>query len=231
MDDQLAKIDEWLKQKGIFDNTAVIFVSDHGDMCSEFGLEDKSIFYEAASHVPLAIRWPDVIRGGVTVQQMVDPSVDLFPTILELCGAELPDFVQGKSLLTAAKNGEDPEREDLCYYELLKVSDEACETLDILERKQYPERGLRSRTRLYIEKCGVPYALYDLSLDPQEKYNLVSDPSHLNEVNRFRTMLSKKMNEKGDSWDVQTKMPPPDYQTHQAAEKWHDYLLKKAIVE
>lgn len=122
VDDQLARIDAWLRENGIFDNTAVIFVSDHGDMCGEHGLEYKSSFHEASAHVPLAIRWPSVIAGGTRVSQIVDPAVDLFPTILEMCGAELPSFAQGTSLLRAACSGYEPEREDVGYYELLKVA-------------------------------------------------------------------------------------------------------------
>lgn len=231
VDDQLARLDHWLKEQSIYDNTVVIFVSDHGDLCGEHGLEYKSSFYEGAAHVPLVIRWPEKIPAGVRVGQIVDPSVDLFPTILQLCGAQAPDYAAGHSLFPAAYQGNDPVREDMGYYELLKVSDAACAVLDVQEHKRYPERGLRTREWLYVEKCGVPYALFHLTEDPLEQFNLVSAPECQDTVRHFRAMLARKMEEYGDRWDIQAGAPPPDYQTHEAGKKFYSEVLARAVTE
>lgn len=231
VDDQLARIDAWLRENGIFDNTAVIFVSDHGDMCGEHGLEYKSSFHEASAHVPLAIRWPSVIASGTRVSQIVDPAVDLFPTILEMCGAELPSFAQGTSLLRAACSGYEPEREDVGYYELLKVSEEACEVLDFQERKQYPERGIRTPDWLYVERCGVPAVLFDRKNDKYEQFNLVTDPYSLEQMEQLKSALKRKMAETNDSWDIQAKYPPEDYQNHADSNNWYEKLMSQAIFE
>lgn len=231
VDAQLARIDSWLRENDVFDNTVVIFVSDHGDMCGEHGLEFKASFHEASAHVPLAIRWPAVIPGGTKVNQIVDPAVDLFPTILEICGSKRPNYAQGTSLLHAACNGSDQGREDIGYYELLKVSDEACDVLDFQERKQYPERGIRTQNWLYVERCGVPAALYDLKKDKHEQFNLVSDAYSLEQMQQLKTLLTCKMAETHDSWDIQAKFPPQDYQSNSDSNNWYKKLLSMAILE
>ena len=200
-------------------------------MCGEHGLEYKSSFHEASAHVPLAIRWPSVIAGGTRVSQIVDPAVDLFPTILEMCGAELPSFAQGTSLLRAACSGYEPEREDVGYYELLKVSEEACEVLDFQERKQYPERGIRTPDWLYVERCGVPAVLFDRKNDKYEQFNLVTDPYSLEQMEQLKSALKRKMAETNDSWDIQAKYPPEDYQNHADSNNWYEKLMSQAIFE
>lgn len=230
VDDQLGRLDAWLKARGIYENTAVIFVSDHGDMCGEHGLEYKSTYYESSAHVPLVIRWPEGIRK-TRVEQMVDPSVDLFPTILTLCGAPIPEYAVGHSLLRAAQEGKDDTLEDTTYYELLKVSEEACAVLDVQERKRYPERGLRSREWLYVEKCGVPNALFHLTEDPQEKFNRVFVPELQETVERFRALLKEKMEQYGDDWGIQAAEPPENYQTHEGGDGFYARTYAKAVIE
>lgn len=231
VDDQLAKIDSWLKNRHLYENTAVIFVSDHGDMCGEHGLMYKSSFYESSAHVPLVIRWPTVISHGIRVRQIVDPSVDLFPTILEMCGAEKPSFAQGSSLLRAARNGVDETLEDLGYYQLLKVSAEACEVLDIQERKLYPERGIRTHKWLYVEKCGVPFILFDRENDLFEQFNLISNADYIEKMQSLKCTLEMKMSVTDDSWDIQAKFPPENYQNHSDSASWYQKLISMAVVE
>lgn len=231
VDDQLARLIDCLKKENIYSNTAVIFVSDHGDMCSEHGLEYKSTFYEGASHVPLLIQWPEQIPANIRISQLVDPSVDLYPTILELCGITKPMTSRGNSLLAAARYGADPEREDMCFYELLKVSDSACNVLDVQERKEYPERGLRTSKWLYVEKSAVPYVLFDLEKDPLERYNLVNSPQYLFQMKYLHRKLKEKMRELGDDWNIQARDPPLGYQTHIQGEKMYEIIYQGAIVE
>ena len=86
----------------------------------------------------------------------------------------------------------------------------ACEVLDFQERKQYPERGIRTPDWLYVERCGVPAVLFDRKNDKYEQFNLVTDPYSLEQMEQLKSALKRKMAETNDSWDIQAKYPPED---------------------
>ena len=79
-----------LADRGLLDNTVVIFTSDHGDMLGDFGLWDKRFFYEQSVGVPLILRGPGAPRGarGLTgkLSRALVSLLDLYPTILRLAG-------------------------------------------------------------------------------------------------------------------------------------------------
>ncbi len=118
-------VDNWIgfllkriKELGLWDNTAIIFTSDHGFYHGEHGLIGKSIItptaqgltplYDEVAHIPLMIRVPDLKPD--LCDNIVQPP-DLMPTILELAGTEIPKTVQGKSLVPILR-GEDTTQRD-----------------------------------------------------------------------------------------------------------------------
>ncbi len=110
---------EKMEDLGLFENTAIIFTSDHGFYHGEHGLMGKAIItpaaqgltalYEEITHVPLIIYLPDV-KGGKRYDILVQPP-DLTATIIDLLGANRPKGLQGKSLLPIIR-GEDVEWRD-----------------------------------------------------------------------------------------------------------------------
>jgi choline-sulfatase len=84
-----------LDQRGILDQTVIIFTTDHGDMLGDFGIWDKRFFYEESVGVPLIVAGPGVPRGARNLTGRVSKALvshlDLYPTILALAGAEASD--------------------------------------------------------------------------------------------------------------------------------------------
>jgi arylsulfatase A-like enzyme len=109
---------ERIKELGLWENTAVIFTTDHGFYHGEHGLIGKSIItptahgltplYSEVAHIPLMIRMPDLKPSRCDA--LVQPS-DLMPTILELAGSEVPETVQGSSLLPLLRREDSDWRE------------------------------------------------------------------------------------------------------------------------
>jgi arylsulfatase A-like enzyme len=105
----LAKIEDL----GLFDNTAIIFTTDHGFYHGEHNLTGKSIIleeknyhglaplYEEVAHIPLIVRLPDAKKGW-RCNAFVQPP-DIMPTILDLVGAEDPGTMHGRSYLPVLK--------------------------------------------------------------------------------------------------------------------------------
>ncbi len=82
IDDWVGKLLKKLDDKGLTDNTMVIFISDHGEMLGSHGMREKNVFYEESAHIPLMIRFPGRIKPNTIVKQPVS-LIDLFATILD----------------------------------------------------------------------------------------------------------------------------------------------------
>src|SRR5690606_31051458 len=87
---------EALRAGGAWDDTVVVFTSDHAEMLGDHGLMGKGGFYDQSQHVPLIVRVPGVPPSRVDA---FTESVDLFPTLLELMGVEPTHVPDGRSLL------------------------------------------------------------------------------------------------------------------------------------
>ena len=84
----------------VYNNTIIIFTSDHGELLCDHGLLYKGCrFFESLVHVPLIISWPERFQKGLRSRALVE-LIDLAPTILESAEIPIPYYMQGKSLST-----------------------------------------------------------------------------------------------------------------------------------
>ncbi len=97
VDDMVGMITDSLKQQGIFDDTVVVFTSEHGDMTGDHGMVHKMSMYEESARVPLLIRAPALSAGKTVIGGNVS-QVDLVPTLLDLLGCDVPEGLDGKSV-------------------------------------------------------------------------------------------------------------------------------------
>jgi arylsulfatase A-like enzyme len=98
VDHQVGEIVKILEKKGISDHTILVFVADHGDFMGEYHMVRKGIFlYDALLHVPMIWYGPGHIKAGLSPDNMTQ-NVDIFPTLLDFAGVEIPDNLAGRSL-------------------------------------------------------------------------------------------------------------------------------------
>jgi arylsulfatase A len=113
MDQSIGRISGKLAEHGLTDNTIVVFSSDNGGLATTEGKntpatnnaplrEGKGYLYEGGIRVPLIVKWPGAIQPG-TQSNVATSSIDLLPTIAELCGAKLTATVDGVSLASVAR--------------------------------------------------------------------------------------------------------------------------------
>jgi len=92
IDRYVGRLVEALEQRGMMDNTHIIFTSDHGDNLGDYGIWDKRFFFEQSAGVPLIMAGPQIPRGarGLTGKKSkaLVSHVDLYPTILKIAGAD-----------------------------------------------------------------------------------------------------------------------------------------------
>lgn len=103
IDHQIGRLFSKLKKEGIFEETLIVFTSDHGDMLGDHNLWRKTYAYEGSSHIPLIIKLP---RSEGKVHDRVEhPALlqDIMPTILDSIHSNIPEHVDGESLLPLMK--------------------------------------------------------------------------------------------------------------------------------
>jgi choline-sulfatase len=99
-DEHVGRILDYLEESGLSESTVVMYFSDHGEMCGEHGMIGKVTLRESSARIPLLISWPGHYPEGRKVDVPVS-LVDLYPTLLDIVGAELPGVLplDGHSLV------------------------------------------------------------------------------------------------------------------------------------
>lgn len=155
VDERIGDILDALDRCGFAEDTAVVFLSDHGDMLGELGLWFKMSFREGSARVPLMIAAPGLAPG---LREEPVSTLDLLPTLCGLAGAELGPPVDGVDLLAGGARGPVP----MEY---------------AAEGSAAPMVALRDG-RFKLVLCeGDPPQLFDLAADPHELSNLAADPA------------------------------------------------------
>ena len=180
IDREVGRIIAKLAERGLADNTVVIFTSDNGWFAGEHGLADKWLMYEESIRVPLVVfdpRLPRSRRG-----QKVDVltlNVDFAPTLLEMAGLPVPAGMQGRSLAP-----------------LLHGSRPSNWRTDFFYEHHYnpkiipPSEGIRTERWAYLRWLAPNpefEELYDLRADPLERRNLAANPQHATTLRSLRT--------------------------------------------
>ena len=165
-DEIFGKLLEELKRQGVYDDTCIIFTSDHGDHLGQHRMYQKMEMYEEAVHVPLVLKMPKTADGSahaVSVSGVVS-HLDIRPTLLKLAGVD-PGSCDGQSLLPLAKgSAPDPDRIVFSQYSG-NPGYGTIRRAAITERYKYVYDG---------QHC---HELYDLKEDPHEMHNLAEDAS------------------------------------------------------
>jgi choline-sulfatase len=145
-----------LKTRGIYDSSAVIVVSDHGDEFWEHGdVGHAQGVYQELTHIPLIMRMPGLFPKGRVVEADVE-AMDLFPTLLDMAGLPIPHGTQGASLLPL-------------------VYDEAGHSpRAALSQNLALTRGLKVARYRFIHYGPGRIELYDEIEDPREQKNLAA---------------------------------------------------------
>ena len=168
IDHAIGKVLAHLESTGQMERTVIIYTADHGDMCGDRKMMDKHyIMYDEVVHVPLVIRYPEKIKGGVRHPAMVTNMLDLVPTLLELAGLPVPEDLDGISLMPYLSG----ERQD-------SIRKYALTTYNGQQFGLFTQRMIRNDTYKYVwNPCDVD-ELYDMKNDPGELHNLVGDPAY-----------------------------------------------------
>lgn len=193
VDDSVGRLYQTLKDSGQLDNTLIVFTTDNGFAIGEHGRVDKRTAYEESLRLPLLVRYPPLAKAGAVVKEMV-LSLDLAPTILDICGAKPlpePDGRSFKPLLEGKAGGSRS-----AFFYQYNYEEQFPYTPNV--------RAVRTADWKYIHYPhgdGKPdrhrAELYDLKADPLETKNLAGDPAHAPRLREMAELLEKLMKDHG----------------------------------
>jgi uncharacterized sulfatase len=181
MDAQLGKVLDALDRLKLWDKTIVILWGDHGWHLGEHGLWQKMSLFEESARVPLIVAAPGQKGRGKASERVVE-SLDVYPTVADLCGLIPPKNLAGASLRPLLnKPGLRWDRP--AYTQVQRGAGEG----------RFMGRSVRTERWRYTEwadgKRGVE--LYDHQKDAREFTNLAKDPKHAGTVAELKTLLQK----------------------------------------
>jgi len=191
IDHHLGRLFDAMRECGRYDDTLIVFTSDHGDFLGDHWLGEKELFYEEALRIPLVVRDPspraDATRGMVR-RELVE-SIDLLPTFVEILGGT-PNFrLEGRSLVPLLHDAGSPAGwRDAVFAEVDFCMRRA--RLD-LGLAPHEARGFMVRTDdakfVYFPRHRPQF--FDLAADPLERRDLGLDPAHAGRREAMRDRL------------------------------------------
>jgi arylsulfatase A-like enzyme len=196
VDDGVGQMIAKLEEKGVLDDTLVIYTADHGLSVGHHGFwghgEDTwpSNMHRSANNIPLVIRYPKVAQQGKQLDDLVG-TTDIFATIVDIAGCELesPESTFGTSLCPLLR-GDDIDLRDEVFME------------------QEETRAIRTSKWLFmrrIENTSYDFKneLYDLENDPDERKNVAEDPRYADVVKKLSERLDKFFTDYANPrWDL-----------------------------
>lgn len=181
LDDGVGRVMAYLEREDLMDNTVVIYAGDQGFFLGENGWFDKRWIYEESMRMPLIAHWPEGIQPE-SVNEYLVQNLDLAPTILDLAKAEIPERMQGKSLLPLLKGEKPSNWRDGLYYHYYEGPPKVHKVA-----KHYGLRTKRYTLAHFYE--NEDWELFDLNEDPEQLQSVYNDPEYTEIQIRLKQQL------------------------------------------
>jgi arylsulfatase A-like enzyme len=170
IDENVGRVLDVLDELNLSENTLVVYTSDQGFYLGEHGWFDKRFMYKESFRMPLLMRFPPMMDGGMINTQLVQ-NLDFAPTFLDMAGAAIPGDMQGLSLLPLFKEENTADLRSSLYYHYYEYPGAHA------VKRHY---GIRTDTYKLIHFYNDidAWELYDLKNDPNEINNLIDNPAY-----------------------------------------------------
>lgn len=202
IDEGVGRILDFLDERGIADDTLVIYTSDQGFFLGEHGWFDKRFIYEESFQMPFLARLPSAFGPGAS--DAIATNVDFAPTFLDFAGLAIPSYMQGRSLRPVLEGRAPDDWQKVAYHRYWMHKDSIHNT--------FAHYGVRDRRykliHWYNEALGQlgarqgdeppEWELFDCEEDPLELFNCFADPARDEVVVDMLGKLDRLMAEIGD---------------------------------
>ncbi|MDO8681901.1 MAG: arylsulfatase [Armatimonadota bacterium] len=192
IDEQIGRIMNALEAKGMLENTLILFTSDHGDMLGDHHLWRKTYAYESSARIPMMISWPERMginaERGSEMHQLVELR-DILPTFLDAVGAQIPDCLDGRSMLDLIRGDTNGWRDvldlehDICY-----------------DAENHWTALTDGRWKYIYSAYNGSQQLFDMDNDPGEEHDLSADPIYSENLKQWRVRMVEHLSERGQRY-------------------------------
>ena len=211
VDDMFGMIIDALKEAGIYDDSAIFFLSDHGDFAADYDLPEKAqnSFEDVLTRVPLLIKPPKSEKADAGISSALTELVDFYATVMDYAQAEPMHDQFGRSLRPVIENRNMPNRE----YVFSEGGRRACEK-QADEYHKYGDEGPKKTSDYwakmnaeaddfahekgtmifdgrykYVMRLSGTDEFYDLKEDPKEKINRINEEKYQNDIMRLKMKM------------------------------------------
>jgi arylsulfatase A-like enzyme len=188
-DDNLKRVLDYLDRRNLTGNTVVVYTSDQGYWLGQHGLYDKRLILETSVRMPFLIRYPELIEPG-SVNTDLCINVDIAPTLLELAGVDVPEAMQGRSMVPLLRGEAVPDWRESQFYAYWGTP-------------PY-HYGIRTDRYTYVRIKGHPPELFDRLKDPEQRHNVAGNP----ENKAVMAQLEKELERQIREVDIEQKRLP-----------------------
>ena len=182
VDDGVGEVLDYLDREGLTENTIVVYTSDQGFYLGEHGWFDKRFIYDQSFKTPLLIKWPNVIEPGITNDELVQ-NLDYAQTFLEAAMIDIPDDMQGESLVPLLTGNTDSWKRDAVYYHYYEYP-----SVHMAKRHYGIVNKEFKLVKFYFDV--EEWELYDRLNDPNEMTNVYNDPAYSEIVKDLKVKLA-----------------------------------------
>lgn len=191
IDEKIGEIIATLKERGLYDNSLILFVSDHGDMLGDHHHWRKTYPYEGSSHIPYIMKLPAGMKcaypKGTRMEQVVELR-DVLPTFIEAAGGTVPEDMDGLSLYTLCT------RQDTSWREYIDL-----EHAEYKDYKNWTALTDGKTKYIYFSSTGEEQ-LFDISKDKSESKNLADEEQYWCSLELWRQRMVNHLSERGDTY-------------------------------
>lgn len=192
IDEQVGRIVQALKDKGMYENTIICFTSDHGDMMGDFNHWRKTYAYEGSAAIPFIVKFPKQLKMVRQPGEIIENPVELrdfLPTFLDACGAEIPTGMDGESMAKLVTQANPQWRRWIDMEHSTCYSDDNywCALTD--GKLKY----------IWFLHTGKEQ-LFDLEKDPHETTELSGNRKYKKPLLELRKAMVEHLRERGEGW-------------------------------
>jgi len=196
VDEALGQVFAYLDETGQWDDTLVIFTSDHGEQLGDHYLLGKIGYHDESFRIPLVVKDPESKLGAGRIEDSFTESVDVLPTILDWLGGQPPRACDGHSLVPLVQGQKPADWRDHLFYEydFRDVHYSQPETALGLSMDESALCVVQDARWKYVHFAALPPLLFDLERDPDQFTNLAEDPAYAAVVAEYaQKALSHRM--------------------------------------
>lgn len=200
VDDNVGRMLDYLQEKGLADDTIVVYTSDQGFFLGDHGWYDKRFMYEESLRMPFIVRYPTEIKAGSVCDDMV-LNLDFAETFLDYGGISIPEDMQGASLRPFFRGEEPGDWRKEMYYRYWAHMGHGVAS-------HYGVRTERYKLVYYYgdamgfnthETTPPEWEMFDLIRDPHELHSVYDDPDYASIVPALKYELKRLQNKYKDT--------------------------------